>query len=124
MGRHRILRRSVSEGRHAGAHKSADTEVGAQTVGWEEPARRGLDPERARKVTFTNVPDTCTDSIWSLDGDLVRRLDHAEHPLSPRATVVVWDLITRNTQAVKTGIYIYTIESRYGTDIGKLVIIK
>ena len=37
--------------------------------------------ERARKVTFTNVPDTCTISIWSLDGDLVRQLDHAEHPV-------------------------------------------
>jgi len=38
--------------------------------------------------------------------------------------VVVWDLITRNTQAVKTGLYIYTIESRYGTDVGKLVVVK
>jgi hypothetical protein len=54
----------------------------------------------------------------------VRKLDHAEHPGSSDATVVVWNLITRNTQAVKTGIYIYTIESRFGTDIGKLVIIK
>jgi hypothetical protein len=91
---------------------------------WEDPGRQGLDPERARKVTFTNVPDTCTISIWSLDGDLVRQLNHAAHPTSSRASVVVWNLITRNTQAVKTGIYIYTIESRFGTDIGKLVIIK
>jgi hypothetical protein len=91
---------------------------------WENP--RGLEPdaERARKVTFTNVPDTCTISIWSLDGDLVRRLDHAAHPTSSDASVVVWNLITRNTQAVKTGIYIYTIESRFGTDIGKLVVVK
>jgi len=91
---------------------------------WENP--RGLedDAERARKVTFTNVPDTCTISIWSLDGDLVRSLDHAEHPGSSQASVVVWNLITRNTQAVKTGIYFYTIESRFGTDIGKLVVIK
>ncbi len=37
---------------------------------------------------------------------------------------VVWNLITRNTQAVKTGIYIWTVESRFGTDVGKLVIIK
>ena len=57
-------------------------------------------------------------------GDLVRRLQHAEHPASSQASVAVWNLITRNTQAVKTGIYIYTIESRFGTDIGKLVIIK
>jgi hypothetical protein len=93
-------------------------------AGWEDPQRAGLDPERARKVTFANVPDTCTISIWSLDGDLVRRLQHAEPSGSSQATVAVWNLITRNTQAVKTGIYIWTIESRFGTDVGKLVIIK
>jgi hypothetical protein len=93
-------------------------------TGWEDPQRAGLDPERARRVTFVNVPDTCTISIWSLDGDLVRRWLHAEPPGSAQATVAVWNLITRNTQAVKTGIYIWSIESRFGTDIGKLVIIK
>jgi hypothetical protein len=92
--------------------------------GWEDPGRLGTDPERARKVTFTNVPDTCTVSIWTLDGDLVRKLDHRENPGNSQATVVVWDLITRNTQAVKSGVYLYTIESRFGTDVGKLVIIK
>jgi len=94
------------------------------TDGWEDPKRQGSDPERARKVTFTNVPDTCVISVWTLDGDLVRSLQHAENPASSQATVVEWDLITRNTQAAKTGLYIYTIESRFGTDIGKLVIIK
>ncbi len=94
------------------------------SAGWEDPGRIGSDPERARKVTFTNVPDTCVVSVWTLDGDLVRRLDHYENPSSSQATVVEWDLITRNTQAVKTGLYIYTVESRFGTDIGKLVIIK
>jgi len=91
---------------------------------WENPRRLEDDAERARKVTFTNVPDTCSISIWSLDGDLVRQLEHAAPSGSSDATVVVWNLITRNTQAAKTGVYIYTIESRFGTDIGKLVIIK
>lgn len=93
-------------------------------LGWEDPGRQGLDPERARKMTFTDVPSTCTVKIWTLDGDLVRELSHNENPLSTQATVVEWDLITRNTQAAKTGIYIYTIESEFGTDIGKLVIVK
>jgi hypothetical protein len=93
-------------------------------AGWENPRGLEPDPERARKVTFTNVPDTCTVSIWSIDGDLVRRLEHRAEPSSSEATVVIWDLITRNTQAVKTGIYIWSIESRFGTDVGKFVIIK
>lgn len=91
---------------------------------WEN--RRGLEPdrERARQVTFYNVPDTCTVSIWSLDGDLVRRIKHSSEPGGSEATVVRWDLITRNTQSVKSGIYIWSVESRLGTDVGKLVIIK
>jgi len=93
-------------------------------AGWENPRGLEPDPERARKVTFTNVPAKCTISIWSLDGDLVQRLDHDSDPTASDATVAVWNLITRNTQAVKTGIYIYSIESEFGTDIGKLVIIK
>jgi hypothetical protein len=91
---------------------------------WEN--RKGLEPdrERARQVTFYNVPDTCVLSIYTLDGDLVKRLHHSYDPASSEATVVRWDLITRNTQAVKTGIYIWSVESRFGTDVGKLVIIK
>jgi hypothetical protein len=93
-------------------------------AGWENPRGHEPDPERARKVTFYNVPDTCVVSIWSLDGDLVKKLDHRAHPSNSEASVVVWNLITRNTQAVKTGIYIWSVESRHGTDVGKLVIIK
>lgn len=93
-------------------------------AGWEDPKRQGLDPERARKVTFTNVPDTCVVQIFSLDGDLIRRLEHRADPESSDASVVVWNLITRNTQAIKTGIYLWTVESRRGTHVGKLVIIK
>ena len=91
---------------------------------WENPRGLEPDPERARKVTFTNIPHKCTITIWTLDGDMVRRLDHDVDPGNSDATVAVWDLITRNTQAAKTGIYIYTIESSHGTDVGKLVIIK
>lgn len=97
---------------------------GYRAVGYEDPHGIELNPERTRRVTFTNVPDTCTISVYSLDGDLVRRLSHAEAPGSARATVAEWNLLTRNTQRVTTGIYIYAVESRFGTDIGKLVIIK
>ena len=93
-------------------------------AGWEDPGRQGGDPERSRKVTFTNVPSTCVVSIYTLDGDLVRQINHDEDPLSSQASVVVWDLISRNTQAIKTGLYIYTVESSVETQIGKLVIIK
>ena len=82
-------------------------------------------PERFRRIHFANLPPKCTISIFTLDGDLVRRLDHDKDPSDPAASHDTWDLITRNTQAVVSGIYYWTVEQPGGeTQIGKLVIIK
>jgi len=82
-------------------------------------------PDRLRRIHFANLPPKCTISIFTLDGDLVRRLDHDKDPSDPAASHDTWDLITRNTQAVVSGIYYWTVEQPDGeTQIGKLVIIK
>jgi hypothetical protein len=92
--------------------------------GWESPARLEPDPERARRITFYNLPDTCTIRIWTLDGDLVRELYHAEPSGSADASFQVWNVITRNGQKATTGLYIWAVESRFGTDVGKLAVIR
>lgn len=86
----------------------------------------GLDlpPERARSIYFANLPNKCTISIFTLDGDLVRRLEHDEPPGSGLSSVHHWNVISRNTQAVVTGLYYWVVESAYGNQVGKLVIIK
>jgi hypothetical protein len=38
--------------------------------------------------------------------------------------MTAWDLISRNTQAVVSGIYLYSVESESGNQVGKFVIIK
>jgi len=35
-----------------------------------------------------------------------------------------WDLISRNTMTITSGIYYYSVDSELGNQIGKLVIIK
>jgi hypothetical protein len=56
----------------------------------------------------------------------VRTLEHdmQEHDLN--ATYHYWDLVSRNTQAVVSGIYLYTVEDKGTgeTQVGKFVIIK
>jgi len=84
----------------------------------------GLMDERTRSIHFANLPHKCTIRIYTLDGDLVRVLDHDYPPGSPRAMHERWDLITRNTQMVASGIYYYSVESERGNQLGKLVIIK
>lgn len=80
--------------------------------------------DRARRIHFTNLPNVCTIKIFSLDGDLVTQIDHNFPNGSPEAMHEEWNMITRNTQAIVTGIYYFVVESETDTQIGKLVIIK
>jgi hypothetical protein len=84
-----------------------------------------LHPERERRIHFINLPERCTIKIWTTDGDLAREIEHYPGgPYSDTNSKAHWDMISRNTQAIVSGLYIYSIESESGTQIGKLVIIK
>lgn len=80
--------------------------------------------EQDRRIHFINLPDSAAISIYTLDGDLIRRIDHPDRFLTTYAPSVAWDLISRNGQSVVSGIYIWRVDSRLGTQTGKLVIIK
>lgn len=80
--------------------------------------------EEDRRIHFINVPSDATINIYSLDGDLIRTLNHPDPYLSSYSSEIAWDLVSRNTQAVTSGIYIYRVDSKLGSQVGKLVIIK
>ncbi len=80
--------------------------------------------EYDRRIHFINLPDTALIRIYSLSGDLIREIHHPDPFLTTYPSSVGWDLITRNAQAVVSGIYIYRVDSRLGTQVGKIVIIK
>jgi hypothetical protein len=93
--------------------------------------RRGLEnrhdetgTERARTIYFANLPHSCRIRIYSLDGDLIQNLVHDEPASSGISSVHRWNLITRNNEAVVSGLYYWVVESEYGNQIGKLVILK
>ncbi|MCK4818481.1 hypothetical protein KA005_22115, partial [bacterium] len=79
---------------------------------------------RAGTIYFANLPHKCSISIYTLDGDLVRCLDHDEPEGSGMASTHRWNLISRNTQWVVSGLYFWVVESKFGSQIGKLTIIK
>lgn len=91
--------------------------------GYEDPFMQGWS-ERDRRIHFVNLPYEATIKIFSLDGDLVREISHPDPYLSDSDSHLAWDMVSRNIQAVVSGIYIYTIESKLGTQTGKIVIIK
>jgi hypothetical protein len=81
-------------------------------------------PERARNIWFANLPDKCTITIYSLDGDMIRQLEHDEPAGSARSSILRWNVISRNTEALVSGLYYWVVESEFGNQIGKLAIIK
>ncbi|MCX6827372.1 MAG: hypothetical protein NTV06_08960 [candidate division Zixibacteria bacterium] len=91
--------------------------------GFENRNQIDMGLDRSHRIHFTNLPHKCKIKIFTLDGDLVRELDHDEVKDSPGSMHHEWNMITRNTQLVVSGIYYYTVESEYGNQIGKLVII-
>jgi hypothetical protein len=94
-------------------------------AGYEKLTTQDTSPERARRIHFANLPAKAKIRIYTLDGDLVRELNHpCDCPLQEGESMMAWDLISRNTQAVVSGIYLYTIESDAGNQVGKFVIIK
>jgi hypothetical protein len=90
---------------------------------FEDPLRTGR-TEWERRIHFINLPEECVIKIWTTDGDLVREINHPDPLFSETNSSAYWDLITRNTQAIVSGIYIYSIESDQGTQLGKIVVIK
>jgi hypothetical protein len=91
--------------------------------GFEGRGNEDLPDDRVRRIHFTNLPHKCKIRIFTIDGDLVREINHDFAPNSSRSMHDEWDLITRNTQAVVSGIYYYSVESEYGNQLGKIVII-
>lgn len=82
-------------------------------------------PERMRRIHFVNLPPKCTIGIYSLDGDLIREFEHDVNPSDPLSSHDEWDMITRNTQSIVTGIYYWIVSSPDGSSqIGKLVVMR
>ncbi|MEW5795590.1 MAG: hypothetical protein AB1772_04435 [Candidatus Zixiibacteriota bacterium] len=92
--------------------------------GYEARGRLHIPEDKTRLVHFANLPPKCTISIFSLDGDLVRELQHDVDPDDYLANHATWDLINRNAQLVVSGMYYWVVEADDGaTQIGKLVVI-
>ncbi|HWR83176.1 MAG TPA: hypothetical protein VN285_07730, partial [Candidatus Deferrimicrobium sp.] len=99
-------------------------DAGYRALGFEGRTESDRPDDRVRTVHFANLPARCTISIYSLDGDLVQRIHHDKDPLDPEASHNEWDLISRNTQIVVSGLYYWVVESSQRTQTGKLAIIR
>jgi hypothetical protein len=72
-----------------------------------------------RRMKFTNLPATCTITIYNLAGHFVERIDKTDVSTSE----TTWDLTNESNIPVASGIYIYVVEAPgFGQKIGKMAI--
>lgn len=98
--------------------------------------------ERLRKIYFFNLPSDCEITIYTLAGDIVKRIQHTNQSNSSEIRWFetfapdgkqkfaggehAWDLLTDNDQAIATGMYLFTVKNNNNSEIktGKFLIIK
>ncbi len=70
-------------------------------------------------LQFVNLPDKCTIRIYTLAGDLVNTLSHDGVDGTEN-----WDLLSSDRREISSGVYIYHVDSPYGTKLGRMAIMK
>ena len=74
-----------------------------------------------RKIFFINLPMECTIRIYTMAGELVRKLEHNESVFNGAES---WDLLNLDNLEIAYGVYIYHIETDNAETIGKFAVIK
>jgi hypothetical protein len=95
---------------------------------WEDWDRAGWS-EHTRRLDFINLPKNCTIRIYSLNGDLVRILEHDadDNAASGKAeSAESWNLISKDVEAIVSGLYLFSVEEHPGgrVQVGKFLVIK
>ncbi len=78
-----------------------------------------------RQVRFLGLPDEFTIRIFNVAGDMVRTLDWTDSGVHAAGNSwAKWNLLTDQGLPVASGIYIWYIETKFGTKYGKMAIIQ
>jgi len=80
--------------------------------------------ENKRAIKFINLPEKCTIRVFSLSGDLIRTIIHDGREANFSRGDAAMPLVSESNRALASGIYIFTVESEYGVQTGKFVIIR
>jgi hypothetical protein len=77
------------------------------------------------RIIFVNLPQSnnVTVTVFSLTGDEIIKLRKSD----PQARTLDWDLITKSTQKVVAGVYMYVVESDapgFKNFIGKFMVVR
>lgn len=96
-----------------------DRDYTFENGGWEGRASQWS--ENSRLIKFIHLPVDCTIRVFTIAGDLVTTLNNYGS-LTPGE--LTWNLISESNRALASGVYVFTVESNVGRQIGKFVLIR
>jgi hypothetical protein len=115
------------------ATENPDIQVGVYPNPYYRNAIWDGSSERLRKIYFYNLPSDCEITIYTLAGDIVKRIEHTDQSNSSEIRWFetyapggkqqfaggehAWDLLTDNDQAIATGLYLFTVKNNRNGDI-------
>jgi len=89
-----------------------DRDYTTGTYGWEDPSNTL--PHSNRVIKFIHL------RIMTVAGDIVATLNHND----PVRGELNWELFSESGHPLASGLYIFTVESEYGKQTGKFVIVR
>ncbi|HLF13372.1 MAG TPA: hypothetical protein VI932_00600 [Bacteroidota bacterium] len=99
-----------------------DADYTYENGGWEG---RGRDwDETKRLVKFIHLPRSCTIRVFSLAGEQIAVLEYESPASQPDKGELEWNLLSESNRALASGVYVYTVESQYGRQVSKFVLIR
>jgi len=124
------------------SNENSEAEIGVYPNPYYGNAYWDGSSERLRKLYFYNLPAECEITIYTLAGDVIKRIQHNqlsngsdvrwfENYASDGKQLMsggehAWDLLTDNDQAVATGLYLFTVKNSRNGNIktGKFLLVK
>jgi hypothetical protein len=99
-----------------------DVNYTSENHGYEVSASRW--DEEQRLVKFIHLPRHCIIRVFTLVGDLVATIPYDAPANDPNKGEINWKILSDNGRALASGIYVYTVESDLGNQVGKFVLIR
>ncbi len=99
-----------------------DRQYTTENGGWEGLARDWTRDKELLK--FIHLPRKCTIRIFTLAGDIVATIPYEVTANNPNAGEASWNLKAGNAEDVASGLYIFTVESDFGVQRGKFVVVR
>ncbi len=83
--------------------------------------------EYARTIWFIDLPERATIRVFSLAGDVIATIEHDDALRAASGLPVgqeEWKLFSESERALASGLYIFSVESAFGRQVGKFAVIK